>query len=77
MTNHILEDIMTAASIHHRPAGYLAAGAVAAIVAGSVAFSVAHHDSAPANPAQISVQDSTPRTHFHPTTSGGRVMIGQ
>jgi hypothetical protein len=73
---------MTTLSIHHRPAPLIAAAAaVAAIAAGAVALSVsdsANDPSAPGKQAQTSVQQDAPRAHhFHPTTSGGRVMLGQ
>jgi hypothetical protein len=69
---------MTASSIYHRPASFIAAAAaVVAIVAGSVALSVSHHAGAPGQPPPISVSHTPRAHHFPPTTSGGRVMIGQ
>jgi hypothetical protein len=73
---------MTTLSIHQRPAPFIAAAAaVAAIAAGSVALAVSHDADAPGAPAQqshTSVQQDALRVHhFHPTTSGGRVMLGQ
>jgi len=73
---------MSTLSIHQRPAPFIAAAAaVAAIAAGSVALAVSHDTSAPSAPAQQShtsvQQDAPPAHHFHPTTSGGRVMLGQ
>ena len=73
---------MTASSIHHRPAPFIAAAAaVVAIGAGSVALSLSHHASHPGAPgqqAQSSVRQDTARAHhFLPTTSGGRVMMGE
>ena len=64
---------------HHRPAPFIAAAAAAAaIVAGSVAYSVAHHASAPGQQPQPTSIVHTQRVHhFHPTTSGGRVMLGE
>jgi hypothetical protein len=70
---------MTTLSIHHRPAPFVAAAAaVAALAAGSVALAVSHDANDPGAPAQrISVQQDAPRAHhFQPTTSGGRVMVG-
>jgi hypothetical protein len=71
---------MTTSTINnHRPAPFIAAAAaVAAIAAGSVVFSVSHHDSAPVPqlpPTSVVHTQST--GHFHPTTSGGRVMVGE
>jgi hypothetical protein len=73
---------MTTSSIHHRPAPFIAAAAaVAAIAAATVAVSVSHDSDpggAPAEQSQTSVQQTTPRAHhFQPTTSGGRVMLGE
>jgi hypothetical protein len=73
---------MTASSIHHRPAPYIAAAvAVVAIGAGSLAVSLSRHDSPPAAPdrqAQTAVHQDAPRAqHVLPTTSGGRVMVGE
>jgi len=73
---------MTSSSIHHRPAPFIvAAAAVAAIAAGTVAVSLSHDTDQPGAPGQqhlTSVQQHVQSgRHFHPTTSGGRVMIGQ
>jgi hypothetical protein len=69
---------MTASSINQRPAPFIAAAAaVAAIVAGSVALSVSHHASAPGQQQPTSVVHTSRVHHFHPTTSGGRVMLGE
>jgi hypothetical protein len=71
---------MTTSSINnHRPAPFIAAAAaVAAIAAGSVVFSLAHHDSAPVPQLQpTSIVHTQPTGHFHPTTSGGHVMVGE
>ena len=73
---------MSTTSITHRPAPFIAAAAaVVAIAAGSVALSVSLHSSDPTAPAErshTSVRTDTPRAHhFHPTTSGGHVMLGQ
>jgi hypothetical protein len=71
---------MTTSSIsNHRPAPFIAAAAaVAAIAAGSVVFSMSHHDSAPVQHLQpTSIVNTQPTGHFHPTTSGGRVMLGE
>jgi hypothetical protein len=73
---------MTSSSIHHRPAPFIAAAAaVAAIAAGTVALSLSHDADQPGAPGQqplSSVQQDLPSGHhFNPTTSGGRVMIGQ
>ena len=68
---------MTTSTIHHhRPAPFIAAAAaVAAIVAGSVAFSVADHASAPGQQLEPTSIVHTPRVHHsHPTPTGGRVM---
>lgn len=72
---------MTTLTIHHRPAPLIAAAAaVAAVAAGALALSVSHdssHPSAPGQQSQVSVHKSAPGVHhFHPTTSGGRVMLG-
>jgi NAD/NADP transhydrogenase alpha subunit len=77
-----MEVTMTTSSINHRPAPFIAAAAaVAAIAVGSVAVSVAHHPSQPSAPgqqSQSSVQQHTSAAdHFSPTTSGGRVMVGE
>lgn len=67
---------------HHRPAPFIAAAAaVAAVAAGALAMSVSHDSSQPGAPgrqSQVSVQKNTPPTHHHfqPTTSGGKVMLG-
>ena len=72
---------MTTTSItHHRPAPFIAAAAaVTALAAGSVVLALSQDDgrpSAPGEQSHSSVQQQAPRTHhFHPTTSGGRVMI--
>jgi hypothetical protein len=70
---------MTALPINHRPAPLIAAAAaVVAIAAGSVALSVSHDTGAPAPQPPVSVgQDTSSAHHFQPTTSGGRVMLGQ
>ena len=67
---------MTTSTIHHRPAPFVAAAAaVAAIVAGSVAFSVADHASAPGQQLEPTSIVHTPRVHhFHFAPTGGRVM---
>jgi hypothetical protein len=64
---------------HHRPASFIAAAVAAvAIAAGSVAFSVSHRADAPGPPPPTSVGHDTSSAHqFHPTTSGGRVMLGE
>ena len=72
---------MSMLSINHRPAPFIAAAAaVAAITAGTLAMSVSHHPSQPSAPgqqSQTSVRQDTLRAHdFHPTTSGGHVMLG-
>jgi hypothetical protein len=80
-----MEDTMTTSttsSINRRPAPFIAAAvAVAAIAVGSVAVSAAHHPGQPSAPGQqslSSVQQNTPTAdHFRPTTSGGRVMVGE
>jgi hypothetical protein len=74
---------MTTLSIHHsRPATRIIAGAalVAAVAAGSAAVGLVDHSHATA-PA-LSSHTSVDRTAGHgfpyqPTTSGGRVMLGQ
>jgi NAD/NADP transhydrogenase alpha subunit len=70
---------MTTTSINHRPAPFLAAAAaVAVIAAGSVALSLSHHAStSDQQPQPTSVVHAQRAHHFHPTTSGGRVMLGQ
>jgi hypothetical protein len=79
MTNS-LEVIMSTTSITHRPTSFAAAAvAVLALAAGGVALSVAQGSDDPGAPADHSPQtQSQPNTHhhFHPTTSGGRVMTG-
>jgi hypothetical protein len=55
-----------------------AAGAVAAIGAGSVVFSLAHHASEPGQQLQpTSVEHQVRVHHIHPTTSGGHVILGE
>jgi hypothetical protein len=73
---------MTTTTLNHRPAPFIAAAAaVVALAAGGLAFAVSHDSSQPSAPeqgSQTSVQHQAPRAHhFHPTTSGGHVMIGQ
>lgn len=76
---------MSSTSIHHRPVPFYAAAAAAvavgALAVGSVALAVSHdagHPGAPGGQPRTSVQQSPPRAHhFHPTTSGGRVMLGE
>lgn len=72
---------MTTSSIHHRPAPFIAAAAaVAAIAAGTVALTLSQDADQPSAPGQQPLtsvqQDLPPGHHFHPTTSGGRVMVG-
>ena len=71
---------MTTSTIHHRPAPFIAAAAaVAAIAAGTVALTLSHDSDQPGGPGQqpqTSVQQNAHTHHFHPTTSGGRVMVG-
>jgi hypothetical protein len=71
---------MTTSSIHHRPAPFIAAAAaVAALAAGTVALSLAADSDQPGAPRQplTSVQQDLPTGHhFHPTSSGGHVMLG-
>ena len=71
----------TTTAQHHRPAPFIAAAAaVAALAVGGVAWSVTHEPDqqvAPGGPSQVSEKPDPPlRHHFQPTTSGGRVMIG-
>jgi hypothetical protein len=69
---------MTASSINHRPAPFIAAAAaVVAIAAGSVALSASHGDSAPGPQPQVSASHAPRAHHYQPTTSGGRVMVGE
>jgi hypothetical protein len=73
---------MTTSSIHHRPAAWVAAAAaVTAIAAGSVAVSLSRDAGQPTQPvehSQVSVGHNAPQAfHYHPTTSGGRVMLGE
>ena len=76
---------MSTTSIHHRPVPFYAAAAAAvavgALAVGSVAVAVSHdsgHPGAPGGQPQTSVQQNPPRAHhFQPTTSGGRVMLGE
>jgi negative regulator of sigma E activity len=74
------EVTMTTSTIHHRPAPFIAAAAVAAIAAVAVGVSLTHHHDQPSAPGQqnqTTVQQDLPRGHhFQPTTSGGRVMLG-
>jgi hypothetical protein len=84
MTNHFLEVIMSTTSITHRPASFVtAAAAVLALTAGGVALSISqrsgNNPSAPAQPqSQTQYHPNTPQSHhFHATTSGGKVMLGQ
>jgi len=68
---------MTALSINRRPVPFIAAAAaVAAIAAGSLALSVSHETPGPQPPISVG-QDTSSAHHFQPTTSGGRVMLGQ
>lgn len=68
---------MTASSIYQRPAPFIAAAAAAvAIVAGSVALSASHHDSAPGQHAPTSVVPAPPAHHAGQTASGGHIMLG-
>jgi len=72
---------MSTLSIHHRPAPFIAAAvAVTALAAGTVAVSVAQQSDQPTAPAgpSTSIHQVRPGLHdFQPTTSGGRVMLGQ
>lgn len=63
----------------HRPTSLIAAAAVAtAIAAGALAWSLSQPSDQPAAPAVHSQsQPSTPAHHFEPTTSGGRVILGE
>ena len=81
MTTPTTEVTMTTSSIHHRPTPFIAAAAaVAAIAAGTVALSLSQDADQPSAPGQqplTSVQQNLPPSHhFHPTTSGGHVMLG-
>jgi len=72
---------MSTTSITHRPTSFVtAAAAVLALAAGGVALSVSHESDSPLAPRghspQTQVQPTTPKTHFHATTSGGHVMLG-
>jgi hypothetical protein len=69
----------TTASTIQRPTNLLAAAVVvAAVMTGSVAFAVSRQDNAPAPQApQIATQPTSQTHHFHATTSGGRVMLGE
>ena len=71
----------TTTILTHRPAPFIAAAAaVAAVAAGTLTLTLTHdssHPTAPGQQSQTSVQQHTPRTHhFPPTTSGGKVMVG-
>lgn len=71
---------MSTTSIINRPISFVtAAAAVLALAAGGVALAVTQQSDNPGAPAphsgQIQVQPKT--HHFHPTTSGGHVMLGQ
>jgi hypothetical protein len=74
-----MEVIMSTTSITHRPTSFVAAGAaVLALAAGGVALSVSQGSGNPSAPAEHAPQtqvDTAPQ-HHHPTTSGGRVMLG-
>ena len=77
-----MEDIMTTLPTTHRPTTILAAAAVAAAIgAGALAVSLSQSSGQPGAPSdqpRISVQQTTPPAHhFHPTTSGGHVLIGE
>ncbi|MFZ2012988.1 MAG: hypothetical protein WAV00_04130 [Nocardioides sp.] len=71
---------MSTTSITHRPTSYVAAAAgVAVIAVGSLFLVVSQgggQPSAPADQAKTSVQHTTSQD-FRPTTSGGRVMVGE
>jgi hypothetical protein len=71
---------MSTTSITHRPTSFVtAAAAVLALAAGGVALSASHQSSNPTEQSpHTQVQPTTPNAHhFHPTTSGGHVMLGQ
>ena len=76
---------MSTTSIHHRPVPFYAAAAAAvavgALAVGTVAVAVSHDSGQPGAPggqSQTSVQQNQPQAHhFHSTTSGGRVMLGE
>jgi hypothetical protein len=73
---------MSTTSIVQRPVPMIAAAAaVAAVAAGSLVLSLAHdtdRPAAPSGPAPASVQQTTSGAHaFQPTTSGGRVVLGE
>jgi negative regulator of sigma E activity len=78
-----LEVIMSTTSITQRPASFLtAAAAVLALAAGGVALSISQQSDNPSAPGQHQSQTqdhpNTPQSHhFHATTSGGKVMLGQ
>jgi hypothetical protein len=78
-----LEVIMSTTSITHRPTSFVTAAAVVlAVAAGGVALAVSQQSDNPTAPAQHSSQtqvqpDQSKPHHFHPTTSGGHVMLGQ
>jgi hypothetical protein len=56
-----------------------AAAAVVAIAAGTLAMTVSHDSAQPGSPGSLtSVGHHSPQTRpFEPTTSGGRVLIGE
>jgi hypothetical protein len=73
---------MTTLSIHQRPAPVIAAAvACAALAVGAVAVSLVDrpgHPGAPGGQTQISSHQNAPKAHtWHPTTSGGHVMLGE
>jgi FlaG/FlaF family flagellin (archaellin) len=70
---------MSTSSIMHRPTSYAASAAVVALVAaGAVVVTLSGSPSTSVDP---SVQDHPDTSHhhsvWHPTTSGGRVQLGE
>ena len=69
---------MSTSSTMHRPTPYAATAAVvAAVAAGAVAMSLSGSPSTSPDPSVQNHPDSTHHFVWHPTTAGGRVMIGE
>ena len=67
---------MTASSLYHRPAPFIAAAAaVVAIAAGAVALSISHQDGTPVPQTPGTSVHAPSTSHFFlPTASGGHLV---